>query len=145
MIYASIARARFGAHHLLDLEPNRIFAITRSPIGGARLLNSNLARSVLRAASGWWSWRSCPHPCRSLQKDFPCRIGQKSQNQLNEDRKRQRSSPFWLAKRLWSFLCKPIGQGVSHFLYCEPRTPPSQNDISGRAPIIAEKTWHRLR
>jgi hypothetical protein len=37
------------------------------------------------------------------------------------------------------------GQGISHFLDCKPGNPPSQDDIPGRAPIIAEKTGYRLR
>jgi len=41
--YASIARSRIGAHHLLDQEPNCIFAVERAPIGGARLFDRDFA------------------------------------------------------------------------------------------------------
>ena len=35
-------RIRLGAHHLLYQEPNRVSAVTRSPLGGARLFNRTL-------------------------------------------------------------------------------------------------------
>jgi putative transposase len=41
-----------------------------------------------------WPRRSCPHPCRAIEKDLPSRIGQKSQNQLNQIVKSKGNSHF---------------------------------------------------
>src|ERR1700676_317904 len=43
---------------------------------------------------------SCPYSLRSLQKDFSLRIGQESQNQFEQDPKRQSARWIQLAKRL---------------------------------------------
>src|ERR1700732_3852661 len=86
VLYVSIARPCFGAHHFLHQKSNAILAVGRTPIGGACLFDRNLAGLGVRPASGRRSGRSCPYSLWTLQKDLPRRIDQESQNQLGPGR-----------------------------------------------------------
>jgi hypothetical protein len=68
--YAAVTRSRIGAHHLLYQEPDRIFAVERAPIRGARLSDGNVAGSVMRATAGRGNGRSCPHLFWPFPNDF---------------------------------------------------------------------------
>src|SRR5271166_6840556 len=89
IIYVPIARPCFGAHHFLHQKSNAILAVRRTPVGGACLFDRNLAGLGVRPASGRRCGRSRPYSLRTLQKDLPRRIDQESQNQLDQNRKRQ--------------------------------------------------------
>jgi hypothetical protein len=75
--YAAVTRPRIGAHHLLHQEPNRILAVERAPIGGARLFDRNFAWFALRTAAGRRNGRPCPYPFWSIPNDFAGRVGKK--------------------------------------------------------------------
>jgi hypothetical protein len=49
--YAAVTRSRIGAHHLPYQEPDRILAVERAPIRGARLSDGNVAGSAMRATA----------------------------------------------------------------------------------------------
>src|SRR5271166_544326 len=61
VLYVSIARPCFGAHHFLHQKSNAILAVRRTPIGGTCLFDRNLAGLGVRPASGRRGGRSCPY------------------------------------------------------------------------------------
>src|ERR1700730_7953638 len=98
--HGSIRRSGLGPHYFLHQKAKSTSAVDGSPIAGACLFDRNFESLGLCSAGGRRSGGSGPYSLRSLQKDFSLRIGQESQNQFEQDPKRQ--SPRWiqLAKRL---------------------------------------------
>src|ERR1700738_4346485 len=91
----SIPRSGLGPHYFLHQKSKSTFAVDGSPIAGACLFDRNFESFGLCSAGGRRSGGSCPYSLRSLQKDFSLRIGQESQNQFEQDPKRQ--SARWSA------------------------------------------------
>src|ERR1700732_5122750 len=111
---AQIPRSGLGPHYFLHQKSKSTFAVDGSPIAGACLFDRNFESFGLCSAGGRRSGGSCPYSLRSLQKDFSLRIGQESQNQFEQDPKRQ--SPRWiqLAKRL---RCVSVSQFASKSVF----------------------------